>query len=721
MYRKTFFLVCCFVLACMAGSASAANRVWEGNVDTDWFNGDNWAPVGVPVGGTGAFADTVIINGGKSFYPVIDAAGAVCKKLHLGTVADGNEAYLTIETGGELTVNSGDTATENQTICLGKVAGAYGTLTMNGGQINMVIGEECEVGGRGLGGFGTYNVYGGLHKGGNISVPGYGAGGTSCGGVVNLDGGVIDSNQFVWATDTKTGTVNIYSGTLYTDFLGFNSGGYCNLYGGMIDSNDYKMMSNYGLFDIYDGIWYNHSQKPGTEFGHRATYDVRYYCNQRSATDPDPSIVAYGGRGPVSIEWEGWDLPFGDPNRVAESELRNLYLTDPNFVWWVRADFNSNLAYWPEPVDGFGAADPDQELHWSPSYTGNATHHDIYFGTSLSDVTDANLADPGGVYYTRQTVDNNSIARSVYSPSGPHTLGGVYYWRIDEVNEADEPETIWKGTVWTFSISYVILEDFESYASSAALALSWVPTGSSSTAAYLVPVSTPGPYLGEQSMLLRAYTNIGTVGPVWWGEARHTFAADQKWDPANTDARLLAFSVYGTATNSATIDIYVKLKDSLGNEAVRYVSGLAQTLAWTEVLFDLDAFTSPAVVDLSKVKQIAIGVKSDVKTALKTDVFVENVRLYLADCYPNYLWGNTDFNRDCITNMSDVGILVTTGNWLMSNWDVTPAAPAVGPVLKYEFNGDANDSSGNGYNATIYDDDGIQWEAGHLGENPGAL
>jgi len=181
------------------------------------------------------------------------------------------------------------------------------------------------------------------------------------------------------------------------------------------------------------------------------------------------------------------------------------------------------------------------------------------------------------------------------------------------------------------------------------------------------------------------------------------------------------------------VNICVKLKDSAGNEAVRYLGdpcdaamsgldpNLAQNLEWTEVFLNLNGFTSPDVVDLSKVSEIAIGVEAPAKTSSKTILYVDNLRLYLAGCHPLYLWSDTDFNADCITNLSDVDILVRTGNWLMSNWDVTPAAAGAGPVLKYDFDGDVTDSSGNGYDATIYDTNGIEWAAGHLAENPGAL
>jgi hypothetical protein len=60
--------------------------------------------------------------------------------------------------------------------------------------------------------------------------------------------------------------------------------------------------------------------------------------------------------------------------------------------------------------------------------------------------------------------------------------------------------------------------------------------------------------------------------------------------------------------------------------------------------------------------------------------------------------------------------MVAQGNWLVSNWDVEVTAPAVGPVLHYEFEGDANDSSGNGYDGTVTDPCDPNYVTGHSGQ-----
>ena len=96
----------------------------------------------------------------------------------------------------------------------------------------------------------------------------------------------------------------------------------------------------------------------------------------------------------------------------------------------------------PSPFNGVPNAPNDVILSWSPGKDANS--HDVYFGTSLSDVTDANTSNHLGVYKGNQPVGANS-----YDP-GALELDVTYYWRIDEVNYLCDP-CIWTGSVWSFA------------------------------------------------------------------------------------------------------------------------------------------------------------------------------------------------------------------------------------------------------------------------------
>ncbi|MFC1633589.1 LamG-like jellyroll fold domain-containing protein [Planctomycetota bacterium] len=102
-------------------------------------------------------------------------------------------------------------------------------------------------------------------------------------------------------------------------------------------------------------------------------------------------------------------------------------------------------AFGPNPADGALHEDTWVTLSWKPGQL--AVSHDVYLGESLDDVTDG-IGDTfrgnqGSTFYVA------GFPGFAY-PDGL-VPGTTYYWRIDEVNEAN-PESPWKGDVWSFSI-----------------------------------------------------------------------------------------------------------------------------------------------------------------------------------------------------------------------------------------------------------------------------
>jgi len=97
----------------------------------------------------------------------------------------------------------------------------------------------------------------------------------------------------------------------------------------------------------------------------------------------------------------------------------------------------------PSPADEQTDVPRDGTLSWTPGIY--ADKHDVYFGTSFSDVSDANRTNPLGVL-VNQNQDPNS-----YSPVDLLEFGQTYYWRIDEVS-APPDNTVYKGNVWQFTV-----------------------------------------------------------------------------------------------------------------------------------------------------------------------------------------------------------------------------------------------------------------------------
>ncbi|MGD8501142.1 MAG: LamG domain-containing protein, partial [Phycisphaerales bacterium] len=99
----------------------------------------------------------------------------------------------------------------------------------------------------------------------------------------------------------------------------------------------------------------------------------------------------------------------------------------------------------PNPADGSLHPDVWVSLGWRPG--DFAVSHDVYFGENFDDVNEGT----GGTFYGN-TENEYWIAGFIGYPYPDGLVPGTtYYWRIDEVNEAD-PNSPWKGKVWSFSL-----------------------------------------------------------------------------------------------------------------------------------------------------------------------------------------------------------------------------------------------------------------------------
>ncbi len=99
----------------------------------------------------------------------------------------------------------------------------------------------------------------------------------------------------------------------------------------------------------------------------------------------------------------------------------------------------------PNPKDGAVIEDTWVNLSWSPG--DFAVSHDVYLGDNFDDVNNG----------TGDTFRGNQTGTFIIAgfPGFPYPDGLVpgttYYWRIDEINDA-EPNSPWKGEIWSFSI-----------------------------------------------------------------------------------------------------------------------------------------------------------------------------------------------------------------------------------------------------------------------------
>ncbi len=99
----------------------------------------------------------------------------------------------------------------------------------------------------------------------------------------------------------------------------------------------------------------------------------------------------------------------------------------------------------PYPPDGSIHGDSWVALRWTPSEF--AVTHDVYLGESFDDVNDG----LGDTFRGNQSATNYIAGFTGYVYPEGLVPGTTYYWRIDEVNDAD-PNSPWKGQVWSFTV-----------------------------------------------------------------------------------------------------------------------------------------------------------------------------------------------------------------------------------------------------------------------------
>ncbi|UCF14325.1 MAG: LamG domain-containing protein, partial [Phycisphaerales bacterium] len=101
----------------------------------------------------------------------------------------------------------------------------------------------------------------------------------------------------------------------------------------------------------------------------------------------------------------------------------------------------------PDPADGALFVETWANMSWRAG--GYAVSHDVYLGDNFADVNDATHDSP---VFRGNRADTMLIAGFVGFPYPDGLVPGTtYYWRIDEVNNS-EPNSPWKGDVWSFSI-----------------------------------------------------------------------------------------------------------------------------------------------------------------------------------------------------------------------------------------------------------------------------
>jgi len=386
-----------------------------------------------------------------------------------------------------------------------------------------------------------------------------------------------------------------------------------------------------------------------------------------------PDIGLYGLT-EIGFDIAGISLPFvPSAIRVLGLDLRG---GSPGFdLANVRARAYPNCgctACNPSPADGAKNVPIDAVLKWSPGCS--AEKHVVYFGTALADV------DEGAAPVTNPTQPQDANS---FNPTGLE-LSRTYYWRLDEVNDADV-NSPWTGDIWRFTTAdYLVVDDFESYER-----FTIYDTWTQIDQAYVYLSKEPRPvHKCRQSMAFRYYYDN-----YFYSEAAYQFSSAQDWASAGVKALELFF--YGEADNDVNAQMYFALSDGDVDALVPY-DGDANDLSsetWRPWRIDLQNLN----VNLSNIKYISIGFRKGTSEPFAFGlgtVFFDDIRLYPSRCLQENR-PDADFNGDCAVDSQDLQDLAY--NWLDKGYNIYPVTAPNAPVAWYKFDGSANDSAGSAH------------------------
>ena len=311
----------------------------------------------------------------------------------------------------------------------------------------------------------------------------------------------------------------------------------------------------------------------------------------------------------------------------------------------------------PSPASGTTDVDLDVVLSWVAGR--EADKHDIYVSSDEQAVVDGNAPV-------------TTVTETSYGPLSLD-LAQTYYWRVDEVNDAETPAT-WQGGIWDFSTKeFLVVDDFEDYNEFEPFTVynTWTDgyqdTTNGSTIGYVLgnPQETINVHGGKQSVPIMYDNSVASFSEV--AVNPDALAIGRDWNKGGIKTLSLWFS--GAAGNIAA-QMYVKINSS----KVAY-DGDASNLtvaAWQPWNIDLTSFGA----GLQNVTKLAIGIDG---VGAKGTLLLDDIRLY-------------PYERQFIT----------------------PVEPDnVGLVGHYKLDQDATDSSGNNNHGTMGGDP--KWTTGKIG------
>ena len=222
--------------------------------------------------------------------------------------------------------------------------------------------------------------------------------------------------------------------------------------------------------DLADGDWHH------IALTYDGTHKKGYHNRQE--------VFSEGASGSIDVSGVNFFVGEGHPadagyngcpdGLIDDVRVYNRALTQEEIQLMMRGK-GYPLASNPSPADGALHVDTWASMNWRKG--DFAVSHDVYFGDNFDDVNDGT----GDTFQGNQDLDSLYFVAGFTGYAYPDGLvpGTTYYWRIDEVNDAD-PNSPWKGKVWSFWIpskkAYKpVPSDGGKFIDAENLVLSWTP------------------------------------------------------------------------------------------------------------------------------------------------------------------------------------------------------------------------------------------------------
>jgi len=374
----------------------------------------------------------------------------------------------------------------------------------------------------------------------------------------------------------------------------------------------------------------------------------------KTAYYPDPADAAESVEPDVQLSWTAgfgaklhtvyFGDNFDDVNNAAGGLPQGITTYSPGPLkmaktyYWRVDEFDAIATYkgdvWsfttegavgnPNPANGAVDVKQTQIISWSPGVF--AASHQVYFGTDKDAVKNANTGSP-------EYKGTRDLGSESYDP-GMLEWDTAYYWRIDEVNNAN-PDSPWTGILWSFTTAnFLVVDDFESYndldpadPESNRIFNVWLDGYGDPTNGSLVGYENP-PFAeqtivhgGNQSMPLYYDNSVG------YSEATLTLTYPRDWTENGVNTLTIWFR--GDSANAAET-LYVALN---GSAVVNHDNpNAAQIDEWNQWNIDLSApggFADQGV-NLTNVNTIALGLgnRNNPVAGGSGTMYFDDIRLY---------------------------------------------------------------------------------------------